>query len=146
MNTLKQLTIGLALIAMLLGLAIVPASAQTVLKGSFELPAPAYWGNTLLQPGQYTIWLSTEVREAQGSPIVHLSGEGLKLALFSVARPERESARNTLQISTIDGINVVRSFDAGILGESFVFGVTKSMKAKALRASAGTALPVSVSE
>jgi hypothetical protein len=146
MTTRKPLTIGLALIALVLGSTAIPARAETVLKGSFELPAPTYWGNTLLQPGQYTFWLSTELREAEGAPMIHISGDGVRLTLLALAKPERESGRNVLQISTIDGTNVIREFDAGILGESFVFGVTKSVKAKALRASTGTALPLSISE
>jgi hypothetical protein len=39
----------------------------------------------------------------------------------------------------------VRAFDVGILGKSIAFGVTKNVRNKALRASAGpaTAVPVS---
>ncbi len=146
MNTRKQLTIGLALAGLALGLTTIPASAESVLKGHFELPAPAYWGNTLLQPGQYNIWMSTEF--AQGSPmhVIHLDGEGVRAAFMAVARPERESGRNFLDVETIDGTYVVRAFDAGSLGESFAFGVTRSVKNKALRASTEPAIAIPVSE
>ena len=146
MNIGKQLTIGLALIAVALSLTAVPASAETILKGSFELPAPAYWGNLLLQPGQYTIWMSTEAREALPVPIIHLSGEGVNAAFLALARPEPESGRNVLDIATIDGTYVVRAFNAGSLGESFVFGVTKNVRNKALRAGTEPAMAVPVSE
>lgn len=134
MNKRNQLTIGLALICLALGITTAQAQ-QPVLKGSFELPAAAYWGNTLLQPGQYTIWMSTEVRDIARVPVIHLSGEGIDATFLAIARPERETKRNYLDIANIDGTYVVRAFDSGLLGESFVFGVTKNVKSKALRAS-----------
>jgi len=135
MNLRKHFTIGLALAGLALGLTAVKANAEPVLKGSFELPTAAYWGNTLLQPGQYSIWMSTEVRDIESVPLIHLSGEGVHATFLAVAKPVAESGRNYLEVANIDGTYVIRAFDAGMLGESFGFGVTKNVKAKALRAS-----------
>lgn len=146
MNVRKHLTIGLALLGLALGLTTVQANAETVLKGSFELPAAAYWGDTLLQPGQYTIWMSAEVRDVAHVPVIHLRGEGINATFLAIAKPARESGRNYLDVANIDGTYVIRAFDAGLLGESFAFGVTKNVKNKALRASAeqpAIAVPVS---
>jgi hypothetical protein len=145
MNIRKYVTMGLALGALALGLTAVPARAEAVLKGSFELPTAAYWGDTLLQPGQYTIWMSMEMHDVGRVPVIHVSGEGISKTFLSVARPEAESARNALQIADINGTYVVRSFDAGLIGESFAFSVTKSVKDHALRASAGPAIALPVS-
>jgi len=145
MNVRKHLTIGLALVGLALGLTTVQANAQPVLKGTFELPAAAYWGNTLLQPGQYTIWMSTEMQDLAHVPAIHLSGEGINLTFLAIAKPDKESGRNYLDVANIDGTYVIRAFDAGLIGESFAFGVTKNVKSKALRASAelpGIAVPV----
>jgi hypothetical protein len=145
MNVRKHLTIGLALVGLALGLTTVQANAQPVLKGTFELPAAAYWGNTLLQPGQYTIWMSTEMQDLAHVPTIHLSGEGINLTFLAIAKPDKESGRNYLDVANIDGTYVIRAFDAGLIGESFAFGVTKNVKSKALRASAelpGIAVPV----
>ena len=136
MNVRKHLTIGLALVGLALGLTTVQANAQPVLKGTFELPAAAYWGNTLLQPGQYTIWMSTEMRDMAHVPAIHLSGEGVNATFLAIAKPDKESGRNYLDVANIDGTYVIRAFDAGSLGESFAFGVTKNVRNKALRASA----------
>jgi hypothetical protein len=138
------LTIGLALLGLALGLTTVQANAQPVLKGTFELPAAAYWGNTLLQPGQYTIWMSMEMRDIARVPTIHLSGEGINATFLAIAKPAQESGRNYLDVANIDGTYVIRAFDAGMIGESFAFGVTKNVKSKALRASAepSIALPV----
>ncbi|HXM42654.1 MAG TPA: hypothetical protein VN924_15485 [Bryobacteraceae bacterium] len=145
MNVRKQLTIGLALAGLALGLTTVQANAEPVLKGTFELPAAAYWGDTLLQPGQYTIWMSMEMRDIARVPTIHLSGEGINATFLAIAKPARESGRNFLDIANIDGTYVIRAFDAGTIGESFAFGVTKSVKSKALRASAEPAIALPVS-
>jgi hypothetical protein len=145
MNIRKHFTIGLALIGLALGLTTVQANAQSVLKGTFELPAAAYWGNTLLQPGQYTILMSTEVRDIAHVPTIHVTGEGINATFLAVARPEKESGRSYLTVANIDGTYVIRAFDSGLLGKSFAFGVTKSVKGKALRASAEPAMAVPVS-
>jgi len=145
MNVRKHFTIGLALVGLALGLTTMQANAQPVLKGTFELPAAAYWGNTLLQPGQYSIWMSTEMRDLAHVPAIHLSGEGINLTFLAIAKPDKESGRNYLDVANIDGTYVIRAFDAGLIGESFAFGVTKNVKSKALRASAelpGIAVPV----
>jgi len=147
MNGRKQLTIGLALLGLALGLTTARANAQPVLKGTFELPTAAYFGDTLLQPGQYTIWTSTEARDLAHVPAIHLSGEGIQKTFLAIAKPAQESGRNYLDIANVDGTYVIRAFDAGSIGESFAFGVTKSVKSKALRASAETpAIAVAVSE
>src|ERR1051326_4176079 len=68
MNLRKHFTMGLALTGLVLGLVAVPASAEPVLKGSFELPVAAYWGDTLLPAGQYNISMSAELRDIASVP------------------------------------------------------------------------------
>jgi len=144
MNIRKQLTISLALIGLALGLTTAQANAQPLLRGTFELPAAAYWGDTLLQPGQYTITMSLEVRDVARVPAIYLSGEGMHATFLAIAKPAKETGRNFLDVANIDGTYVIRAFDAGTIGESFAFGVTKSVKSKVMRASAepSIALPI----
>ena len=144
MNVRNYLTTGLALTVLALGFTARHANAEPVLKGSFELPAAVYWGDTLLQPGEYTIWMSTEVRDLSRVPLIHISGEGVSVNFLAIARPERETGRNVHEIADINGTQVVRAFDAGLLGESFGFGVTKTVKGKALRASVDPSTTVEV--
>jgi hypothetical protein len=145
MNIRKHLITSLALAGLALGLTTVRAGAEPLLKGTFELPTAAYWGNTLLQPGQYTIWMSTEARNIGYVPVIHISGEGVSATFLSVARPEKESNSNHLDIANIDGTYVIRAFDTGLIGESFSFEVTKSVKSKALRASVNPEMVITVS-
>ena len=144
MNVRKHFAIAFALIALALGFTTVNAQAQT-LQGTFELPAAAYWGDTLLQPGQYTISMNAEVRDLVHTPSIHLSGEGVNVTYLAVGRPAVESGRDFLDIAAIDGVYYIRAFDAGTIGESFAFGPTKSVKNKALRASAEPVVAVPVS-
>jgi hypothetical protein len=143
MNVTKHLTTGLALAALALGFTTMQANAETGLKGSFELPAAAYWGDTLLQPGQYTIRMSAEVSDLEHVPLIRLSGEGVTKTFMAVAQPA-DSGRSFLEIANIDGTYVVRAFDAGVIGKTFTFGVTKAVKNKALRASAQPVITVPV--
>ena len=145
MNIRKEMTISLALTAFALGLTTTQANAQPVLKGTFELPAAAYWGDTLLQPGQYTISMSTDVHELAHVPAIHISGEGVTKTFLTVSKPNEGSGRSYLKIANIEGTYVVRTFSAGLLGRSFAFAVTKSVRNKALRASAEPAMAVPVS-
>jgi hypothetical protein len=145
MNVRKHLTIGLALTGLALGLTTVRANAQSGLNGTFELPEATYWGNTLLQPGRYTISMSAKVYDTSGVSVIHLSGEGVNATFLAIATPAPESTRNYLDVANIGGTYVIRAFDSGLLGESFSFGVTKSVENKALRASTEPAIAVSVS-
>jgi hypothetical protein len=140
------LTISFALTALTLGLTTTQASAQQrVLKGTFELPAAAYWGDTLLQAGHYNIWMSTEARDIERVMTIRLSGEGTNATFLAIATAAQESGRNYLDVANVGGTYVVRAFDAGLLGRSFAFGVTKNVRNKTLRASAEPAIAVPVS-
>ena len=98
-----------------------------------------------MQPGRYTISMSTEAHDILRVPAIHLSGEGVNATLFAFATSTQESAHNYLDVANIGGTNVIRAFDSGLLGESFAFGVTKSVKNNALRASTEPAIAVLVS-
>jgi hypothetical protein len=143
MNIRKNMTISLALAALALGMTTTKAGAETRLKGSFELPGAVYFGDTLLQPGQYTIWMSAEARD--GAPAIHVSGEGVTKTFFGLSKPTPESGRNCLKITGINGTYVVSSFDTGVLGRSYAFGMTKNVRNKMLRASTGPSIAVPVS-
>ena len=145
MNIRKNMTIRFALAALALGMTTTIASAQPVLKGTFELPSAVYFGDTLLQPGHYNISMSTEVRDMSHVQNIRVSGEGVSKTFLAISKPTPESGRNCLRITGIDGTYVVASFETGLLGRSYGFGVTKNVRNKMLRASAGPgiALPVS---
>jgi len=145
MKLQQKLTISFALAAMALGLTTTTASAQPVLKGVFELPAPVYFGDTLLQPGQYTVWMSTEARELAKTSVIHVSGEGVTKTFLAIGRPKPGSGKSYLEIADIDGMLVVNALDAGFLGRSFGFGVTKAVRSKAPRGGANPTIALKIS-
>jgi hypothetical protein len=138
------MTISFALAALALGMTTTKASAQPVLRGSFELPGAVYFGDTLLQPGHYSISMSTEVRDLAYTQKIHVSGEGVSKTFLAISKPTPESGRNCLKITGIDGTYVVAAFDTGFLGRSYSFGMTKNVRNKMLRASAGPSIAVPV--
>jgi hypothetical protein len=141
MNIRKSLTVSLALTALALGLTTRPASAQSALEGTFELTAAAYWGDTLLQPGQYTI----SMRTGTLVQAIHLSGEGVSSIFLTTSNPRRESRRNYLEVADVAGTHVVRAFDVGTLGKSFTFAVTRKVRNLQARANTGPAIAIPVS-
>ena len=145
MNIRKHLTISLALAALALGMTATKASAQPVLQGSFDLPGAVYFGETLLQPGHYRISMSTEVRDLAYTQKIHVSGEGVSKTFLAISKPTAESGRTCLKITGMQGAYVVSTFDAGTLGRSYAFGMTRSVRNKLLRASAGPGMAVPVS-
>ena len=145
MNIRKHLTISFALAALALGITTSQASAQSVLEGSFDLPGAVYFGDTLLQPGHYSISMSTDVRDLAYTQTIRVSGEGVAKTFLAISKPTPESGRNCLKITGMQGAYVVSSFDAGTLGRSYAFGMTKSVRNKLLRASAGPSIAVPVS-
>jgi len=89
--------------------------------------------------------MSADASDMSRVPAIHLSGEGVNAAFLAIATPAHESGRNYLDVANIGGTYVIRTFDSGLLGESFAFGVTKSVKNNALRASTEPAIAVLVS-
>ena len=145
MNMRKHLTMTLTLTAMSLGLTTTQAMAQSVLKGSFELPRATYFGDTLLPAGQYKVWMSTDAKELATVSAFHLTGQGLEKTFLAIATSRRETKRDYLEIADLGGVYVVRAFDAGTLGKSFGFGVTKNVRMKALDTAARQPISIPLS-
>jgi hypothetical protein len=115
------------MLALLVGFSTPQAAAQQAFTGSFDLPAEAYWGSTLLAPGHYTFRLS--LGPGQQVHAVGIQGDDRRVYLLTgPATPDRVSDRNVLRLENINGVNVVRHLDAGLLGQSYVFAVSKNVR------------------
>jgi len=131
-NLHKRFALTLALVT-LLGLTAAGASAETTIKGTFTLPAQAYWNSTLLQPGDYTVSLD---RSISGVELVNLRGEGIAATFITPAGSEESSGRSCLKLDDVNGTYVIRELDAGPLGRSYRFGVSKQVRNLTLRGDA----------
>lgn len=122
---LKQFALSLALIAPL-GLVAAHANAATMsTTGSFSLPEPAYWNETLLPAGDYT--LSVGANPA-GITVFSVKGEGITVNFLAMAVTGDTPERNELKLEDTNGTYVIREFDAGTTGESYRFGVSKTVR------------------
>jgi hypothetical protein len=128
---------------MALGLSCMPANAQTMVRGSFDLPAAVYCGNAVLQPGHYNIWFLHD-----GAPVqdIHLRGAGAHLSLPAVVRPGGNPAHSYINLAETGGSYFIRSLNAGSAGKSLVFGVSKKLQREARSAHPKLAgiVPVSI--
>ena len=131
------------MLAFLVGFSTPRAAAQEAFKGTFNLTADTYWGKTLLPPGPYKITMRLDATERVR--VVRLEGDGLR-AFFLTGPPtlERISDRSTLRIENHNGVYVVRHLDAGILGQSYVFPISKNVRMKVEHASAPSQVTVTV--
>ena len=138
MNLHKRFAFTLALVAVL-GLTAAAASAATVTKATFTLPAQAYWDTTLLPPGDYT--LSIE-RSNSGVDVINLRGEGIAAMFMTPAGSAASSERPCLKVDDLNGTYVVRELDAG---RSYKFGLSKTVRSLSLRGAAPQPATIPVS-
>ena len=131
------------MLAFLVGFSTPRASALEAFKGTFTLPAEAYWGKTLLPPGSYSIRMTAD--PTQTVHYFHLTGDGMQVNFISgPATPDRISERSTLRLENINGVYVVRHLDDGVFGQSYVFPVSKNVRMNVQRASAPSQVTVPV--
>jgi hypothetical protein len=140
MNLHKTLVASLTLLG-IFGIAAAGA-AETVTKGTFTLPAQAYWNDTLLQPGEYSLSLN---RNLTGIDLVILRGEGVTATFLTPAGSADGTVRSCLKIDDVHGTYVIRELDAGVIGRSYRFGVSKAVRNLTLRGNATQPLTVPVS-
>jgi hypothetical protein len=141
MNLTKRFALSLAT---LLGFAAVGARAETIVKGTFTLPAPAYWNTTLLQPGEYNLSVD---RSNSGHNMIFLRGQGIAAIFVTPAGSEDTSGHSCLKVDDVNGTNVIREFDAGPAGRAYRFGVSKTVRDLNLRsATRSITVPITAAE
>ena len=122
----KRCAISFALLAVALGCLTLPASAATY-KGSFVLQEETVWGPAVLEPGEYTIYTDT----LGATPFFRIDGNGKIVNVMAGPVDYLDSTPNgngKLEISQINGVNVVTKLDVTTLGRQFSFIVPKPLK------------------
>jgi hypothetical protein len=138
-NLHKTFALSLGLLG-LVGITSVGA-AGTLTKGSFTLPAQAYWNSTLLPAGEYTLLVE---RDVAGVDMVHLRGQGTTATFVAPAGSSDGPGRSCLKVDDFNGTFVVRELDAGPDGKAYYFGVSKAVKNLTLRGDAATPATIPV--
>ncbi len=141
MNSFKHMTITFMLTAIALGIAAAPAAAQGI-EGSLYLPHSAWFGDTLLRPGHYTIAMRTPNTDRVKR--IRITGEGVSKTVLATPQTITASRKASLNLLPIEGEYVMTRLDAGIVGESYQMGVTHKFKNRVLtaRSQPGNEAPV----
>jgi hypothetical protein len=108
-----------AAIAALAGAGLMQGAQQ----GTFHLSTAAYWGQALLQPGDYRILLPDPSLEQVQLRIV--GPERTVFALPLTTYYEDNESSSYLKLSQIDGNYFIREFTSGYSGKKFTFSVPK---------------------
>jgi hypothetical protein len=121
-NLRSNLRFCLLAVAIALVPAAIPANAPQLYKGTFTVPFETKWGNTVMEPGQYTI----TVEQALGQKLVRVHGPG-ELAMFGTPSSiEPDDDNGKLTFVSINGLYTLKAFSAGTTGQSFIFAVPKA--------------------
>lgn len=128
MNLQSKLRFGvLALAIAVVALTAVPANAQQLYKASFTLPFEAQWGNTVMEPGNYTI----TIEDAIGQKLIRLHGPA-ELAIFTgSAYPDKYGDNGKLTFLNVNGVYTLKSFTASAIGRLYEFPVYKTKGVRA---------------
>ncbi len=134
MHLFSNRVTSFAAFALALALSVSHANAQ---KATFTLPFEAHWGNTVLQPGEYTL-----EAPSIGStlPVFSIIGNDGKRMLLPHSNVDygTVSARSYLELVNIGGAYFVEKFESGATGKSFAFEIPKSVRHQAMANAQGT--------
>jgi len=122
MNLQKKLGFGLLALAIMVAVSAVPANAQQIYRATFTLPFEAQWGNTVMEPGQYTI----TVEDALGQKLIRVSGAANLSLLPGTSSYEPYADKGKLVFVSINGLYTLKGFDAGAIGQSFFFPIHRA--------------------
>ncbi len=123
MNLNKTLSLGILALAVVV-MAAAPANAQQMIRGTFNLPFEAQIGNTIVEPGAYAI----TVEETLGQNLIRLHpANGAGDLTFMTGATNRMDHRDdsVLKFVNVDGLRRLKTFESGVLGESYTFPLWK---------------------
>jgi hypothetical protein len=121
----KRYVVFSALAMIVLASVTLPANAQNY-RGKFTLPFEARWGAVDLQPGNYTLWTDS----VGAGPVIHVAGDNGTTATIMTGPMElREptGGDGKIEISDVNGTQVVTKFTAALVGKEFSFAIPSSL-------------------
>jgi len=123
-----QYAVSAILLAGALGLTTSQANAQQAYKGTFTLPYETYWGNTVLEPGTYTV----SIESGNLAPsVLKVQGSGGGAAMLSGPAEITDIKPGRVLLANINGVYALKQFDAGAIGKSYMFAISKAARTKA---------------
>jgi hypothetical protein len=115
---------------------------QGAQKATFHLPIAAHWGEVLLQPGDYSMYLP---ELSTGDTKLLVRGEG-KTAFENpiVATTQTVSTTSYLKLREVAGNYFVREVKLGPSGHAFTFSIPKTGHREQMAMGSGKSLTVAV--
>jgi hypothetical protein len=115
-------TLSAALLAAAVAVTAPEAGAQSpTYKGTFTLPVEARFGNTVLQPGNYTV---STLGNASG---IRITGEAKSVSILSAGYEMKpEAGKSKIVLVNTDNGYALRSFESEPMGRALHFVVAKS--------------------
>jgi hypothetical protein len=103
------------------------ALAQGAQHGTFHLPFQARWGETVLEPGDYSLTLpEPSIGNSQVRVIAAEGKTAYEMPLYTQTMLYSDS--NKLILTNINGQHVVTDLSLGTLGKEWAFPVSKSIR------------------
>ena len=114
-------TLGAAVLAAAVAVTAPQAGAQSpTYKGTFTLPVEARFGETVLQPGDYTV---SSLGNVNG---IRITGEAKSVSILSSGYDlTREGSKSKIVLVSTDNGYALRSFESEAMGRAMRFPVTK---------------------
>ena len=131
--------VKLAAVALFASSALMQGAPQ----GTFHLPVRAYWGQAVLEPGDYSISAPVSWLGQVEFTVTSTSADKSVFALPVTAGLQPFSDSSTLELSNINGQFVVTEFSSGAAGRKYTFGVPKAVR-KVTMTSSGDKLALMV--
>jgi hypothetical protein len=130
--------LGLAALAVGLGVTATPASAQ---QATFHLPFAAHWGPAVLEPGDYELSATVEWSAIH---LIQVSqpGHSRRILPQSIDLPHGHLDRSSLELVNLNGAYFVRRYKSAFTGQVFTFSVPKATPETEMASAAIAALPV----
>ena len=117
-----------------------PASAQSLVKGTFTLPYEVRWGHAVLPAGHYSITIDEARRPAL---VKTLGGEGRAFVMAQAVGDAMKDQPSALIITNVENQRVVRTFNWREGNQSFVYQpLTKAERRELARTSAVETVPI----
>jgi len=142
MHSRSTRILGLAAVAVGLGLTATPASAQ---QATFHLPFAAHWGSIVLESGDYKL---SDPPGQLGSHLIYVSQPGhSKMVLAqSIEIQPRHFDGSSLELANVNGAYFVKKYRSALTGQVFTFSVPKASPETEMASAAVTSVPVATAK
>lgn len=108
------------------------SAAQASLQARFHLPMAVQWGGNVLQPGDYKLVVTDDLRSGLCQLVIQGEGQMLRKTPVTVDFGQRPD-RSSLELVEVNGSYFVHEYRSGAGGRTFTFGVPRQLAGRHAR-------------